>query len=143
MGRKEDRQNIRKAKIGILIILMIPLLVYAYYSFVFVQTKEIRMLIKVDEVIGINVENSSLNFGRTYPGSLVYRKVNLTNNFNFPVRVSILNAGEISDFVYVSENNFLLAPDELRQVTYYVDVPMDAEYRNFTGKSRVIFKRKL
>jgi hypothetical protein len=101
------------------------------------------MLVKIDDVIGINVENSSLNFGRTYPGSLVYRKVNLTNNFDFPITVSILNAGEISDFVYVSENNFLLAPDELRQVTYYVNVPMDAEYRNFTGKSRVIFKRKL
>lgn len=143
MGRKEDRQNIRKAKIGIIVILLVPLLVYAYSSFITLHIKEIEMKIKVDDVIGINVENTSLNFGRTYPGSLVFRKINLTNNYNFPIKISILNTGDISQFVYVSENDFLLRPKELRQVTYYVDVPKDAEYRNFTGISKVIFKRKL
>lgn len=143
MGRKENRQNFRKFKVALVIILLIPIVIFAFNSFMTIDIKELNMRIKVEDVIGINVENSSLNFGKSYPGSLVYRKVNLTNNHDFKVKIKILNTGDISDFVYVSENNFILNPDEIKQVIYYVDLPKNIEYRNYTGTTKVIFKRKL
>jgi|SaaInlStandDraft_4_1057021.scaffolds.fasta_scaffold58079_2 hypothetical protein len=127
----------------LIFIITFSLLVIAYNTFYIVDVKTLRMSFKVDDLMGINVSNDSLNFGRSYPGSLLKRKINLTNNYNFPVTVSIKFLGNLSEFTYVDKNNFILDSDEYTQITYLVDIPKDIKYGHYEGKTKIFFKRKI
>lgn len=113
------------------------------YNTIIVDVKVLDISFKVDDVIGINVSNKSLNFGRSPPETAMKRYINLTNNYNFPVEIKIKLSGDISEYVSVSDNDFELSPGDKKEITYLLRLPKDIEYRYFTGKSRVIFKRKL
>ena len=127
----------------IAIILMLLSLGLMGYNLYVVDVKVLDISFKVDDVIGINVSNKSLNFGRSPPETAMKRYINLSNNYNFPIEINIKMSGEISEYVSVSDNNFEIIPGDKKEVTFLLRIPKDIEYRYFTGKSRVIFKRKL
>ena len=113
------------------------------YNLYVVDVKVLDISFKVDDVIGINVSNKSLNFGRSPPETAMKRYINLSNNYNFPIEINIKMSGEISEYVSVSDNNFEIIPGDKKEVTFLLRIPKDIEYRYFIGKSRVVFKRKL
>jgi|SaaInlStandDraft_4_1057021.scaffolds.fasta_scaffold35338_3 hypothetical protein len=127
----------------IAIILMLLSLGLMGYNLYVVDVKVLDISFKVDDVIGINVSNKSLNFGRSPPETAMKRYINLSNNYNFPIEINIKMSGEISEYVSVSDNNFEIIPGDKKEVTFLLRIPKDIEYRYFIGKSRVVFKRKL
>lgn len=133
----------KKTIMIIAIILMLLSLGLMGYNLYVVDVKVLDISFKVDDVIGINVSNKSLNFGRSPPETAMKRYINLSNNYNFPIEINIKMSGEISEYVSVSDNNFEIIPGDKKEVTFLLRIPKDIEYRYFTGKSRVIFKRKL
>jgi len=134
---------LKKTIMIIAIILMLLSLGLMGYNLYVVDVKVLDISFKVDDVIGINVSNKSLNFGRSPPETAMKRYINLSNNYNFPIEINIKMSGEISEYVSVSDNNFEIIPGDKKEVTFLLRIPKDIEYRYFIGKSRVVFKRKL
>ncbi|MCM2325712.1 MAG: hypothetical protein NDI94_04560 [Candidatus Woesearchaeota archaeon] len=107
-----------------------------------VDIKYVNMKVKADDIFGINVNSTSLDFGRTSLGSQVSREINLTNNFKFAVTAKIMNSGNITPFVSVSQSEVNILPGEKVTIAYFVDIPIDAVKGEYVGQSRVVFMRR-
>lgn len=107
------------------------------------NTFSLMMYYETSEKMGVNTDTGALYFGKSSPGSLVTREVNLTNSNTYPVYVTIKLLGNISGFVSVSDNNFILLPDEKKHITYYLQAPEGTPFANFTGETRIFTRRIL
>jgi hypothetical protein len=153
MGERENRnhaerglkKNMKKSKIIVIILIVLFLIVSAfmifYNTFYAPEVLTLKMSFETADKMGFNTGIDQLYFGKSYPGSLVTTSINLTNKYDYPVQVSIKLYGDISPFVSVSSNDFLLLPSEKKAVTYYLQTEEDTGYRNFTGETRIFIKR--
>ncbi|MBN2368754.1 hypothetical protein JXC34_07060 [Candidatus Woesearchaeota archaeon] len=91
--------------------------------------------------VGINTDTDALWFGRAGPGSLSERRVNLTNEYDFPVTANVLLFGNISEFVSVSDNNFVLQPGGKKTLTYFLQTSFDTPPGDYSGHTRIVIKR--
>ncbi len=91
--------------------------------------------------MGINVNASALWYGTIPRGGIAKRDLIITNGDSWPRRVWIRAEGEIAEWLSVTDNGFLLQPDEGKKVGVVVKVPMDAELRNYTAEIEVILIR--
>ena len=113
---------------------------FYYNKYVLIDIKTLNMSFEIADKIGFNVGSDALYFGKTMPGGSSKRNVNLENNFDFPVLVSIKTYGSITGMVTVSDNDFILRPGEKKGIIYYVNGGSSPE-GNYTGTTRVVFKR--
>ena len=135
-----------RAFFSLLIVAVIAssLFTYVFYNvFVIENIVVMDIKLKVGDRFGLNVDPESINFGRLMPGTTGFRNVTLENNASYPLKVSISRYGEIADWIDVSENNFILEEKEKMDVTFYAYAPNDAAFGNYSGKTKVIFKRVL
>jgi len=91
--------------------------------------------------IGLNTNTDKLWFGKSNPGNQATRKVNMINNYDFPVAVSITLNGDIAPYISVSDNHFILKPNETKVLTYYFTSNTDTPSGNYTGTTRIIMTR--
>jgi len=71
---------------------------------------------------GFALNNSSLNFGMIAPGGSSSKEVIIANNFDYPIKMEFIKKGNISDILFVSENNFILNESENKTVVFSVSV---------------------
>jgi hypothetical protein len=126
----------------IIVLILISSALFLFNWNYIVDIKYVDMKVKADDILGINVNSTSLDFGRTSLGSQVSREINLTNNFKFAVTARIMNSGNITPFVSVSQSEADILPGEKVTITYFVDIPIDAAKGEYIGQSRVVFMRK-
>ena len=111
------------------IILIIPLLYSFYFLFAIpYETKELYMYVSVDKVIGFNITDTALAFGSMPPGAVGGKNITIFNDENTPHFVHMTSSGNITDWISVSDNNFLVGKNEEKNVTIRVTVPADAEF---------------
>jgi len=84
-------------------------------------------------------ELEELDFGMTFPGTIVVKTVNITRGNQSPAFVSIFTEGTIAPWISVSEGNFLLKNP--KQVMVSVKIPEDANEGVYTGNVRIIYKK--
>ena len=136
----------RKVRLLLLFSSLILIVAFAslafYYGFIIIRIEEIGMELVTGNRIGFNTNREALNFGTVYPGSESRRKLLITNNNDFPVEVIIENSGNLSPWVSVERNSFIVYPEEETGVWYTVSAPRDAPYSAFSGQTRVVFRRK-
>ena len=135
-------------KIQNLVLLLILVAVFTsistmifYNNFVIEKIVYYNMTVRVDDHFGLNVDNESINFGRTIPGQSSERYISFVNPSNHDVRIVVLNHGTISEWVRVSDYYFVLAPGEKKNVKFEVFVPSDATFGIYSGKAQIIFKK--
>ncbi len=137
--------NLKSRNVFLIIVssvLLAIFIMYLYFNlFAIYSVKEIDMYLKVVEGyrVGVNTDTDALYFGKVRKGGLSTRRIIVSNYDDDPHFVQIRSLGELSKWVYVSDNNFLLAPNESRNVSVSCDVPRDAEAGNYTGKLQVIY----
>ena len=124
-----------------LVLLSALMLIYNFYFIS--EVKTLNMTFQTADKMGINTQIDALYFGKNYPGSISMREINLTNNKNYPVYVTIKVEGSLAEFVSVSDNNFILGPLERKHILYYVQTKKDTPYQNFTGVTKIVIRRVL
>lgn len=103
--------------------------------------KEFDMYLTVsDSIVGFNVDNNAIYFGTVPRGGHSNRKINVGGTMSYNINMQTF--GELSKWVYVSENNFITQENEIKAITISVFVPVDAEIGNYTGKLRIIYRKK-
>ncbi len=112
---------------------------FVYLSGIY-ETREIPMDIYVSNTPGLNVDSDALHFGKAPPGGVVRRDVVIDND-DVPNQVTIEAFGDIAEWVYVDDNDFIIEAHESRSFTVSVRVPEDAEVPSFrNGTLRIIFR---
>ena len=114
-----------------------------YYDSTYVHMEKIYMQIGVAEKVGINVDSDAIYFGKVYPGGGSYRKIKITNNFEIPLQAEIKLEGNITPFVSVSQNNFIIEPGQSEDMTFYAKTKTNSLYGNYTGNATVYYTRVL
>ncbi len=116
---------------------------FIYNTFSIESITTIGLDVKVAENFGLNGDTDKIYFGKLMPGSEGSRGITLSNNASYPLKVIIKNDGYISDWVTVSDNHFTLNPHENRKVIYKIIIPLNASFGNYTGISKIEFRKKI
>lgn len=86
---------------------------------------------------GMNGDKDSLKFGKTMPGGGGERYLILNTTKDALVEIVIM--GEMSNFLTVNKNDFLIKANTEDQVTFYLEIPEGTPPKNYTGTIQVTF----
>ena len=126
--------------VAALVSITFTILFYSFYKIA--DVKEINMTLVVGNHTGLDVDTEKLAFGMVMPkGSSCTRYVTLSNKKDYPLKVYINFYGSLAECVFVSENYFILNPEEEKKLSFSAIAPRNAAYGNYTGKARFVFKR--
>jgi len=114
---------------------------FNYYNNNIIEKKEIYTEVEIGDKVGVAINGSALIFGRIKPNGISTKEINLVNNYDNDVLVEIVKEGNISDFISVSENNFVLKKMESKNVSFIAISDKDPEYGKYSGYVYVIIRR--
>ncbi len=145
MQRKkiENKNKFKEIFIFIILILILIYLVYLVINnFFILDSKIIYTEAILGETPGFDLNNTALTFGRVVPGNVGSREISIKNNFEKNIRAEIISRGEISDFLVVSENDFILFPDEEKTISFSVLFPKGSEMKKYKGEIEIKLKNE-
>lgn len=126
--------------ITILISFSLTFLFYTHYIIQYVQ--ELDMKMKIGDVVGFDTNTSMISFGIIpKAGGSSQRTIFLKNKESKPLEVYIKKSGEMAEWVYISEDNFILQPYEIKELFFTAIPSKDAEKGAYKGKVKFIFTR--
>ncbi len=115
-----------------------------FYSFYVIQgTIEKDMSLIIGENPGFDAGTETITFGKITKDGSCRREMTLSNKKTYPINIKISTSGNISSFVIVSDNNFILQPGEERKIYFTAISHPGAEYGEYMGKASFILKRIL
>jgi hypothetical protein len=133
----------QKLRLVILLILIfilgMSLTLSAYFMYMVEDTKTIPYEFIVDEYVGLKADNDAFYFGAVQPTGNSKREFYVSSEQE--VNVFISATGDGAEWISVSENAFLLAADEPKQLFLYVGIPADAEFKEYEGQISLLFLR--
>lgn len=114
-----------------------------FYSFYYINSiVTYNMSLIVYDHIGFDTDNRLLAFGMIMPGSSSStRFIHLENYNNYPLKVEMRKIGQLAGWVSLSEENFVMEPHSNRTISASAAAPQNAQFGNYTGKVRAVFKR--
>jgi hypothetical protein len=140
--------NLRKNKILYLAILFFFLSMFIFVFLVYLkyfdilEKREIQAVLKVGEIAAINLNNSTFSFGTINSDASSSRRINIQNNYSFPIIIHIFCEGNISQFL-LFEKKIKLLPSEEKVINFDTSSREGQEYGNYSGTIFVVFKREI
>ena len=144
--KENMKRNIKLAVIFLIIVLIILLSIELYSIMSIVKIETVKMNFSVSSkphVVGMNPTGELLHFGTVPRGGRGNRNITLEHVYSYPLKVQFKTTGNISSFVAVSDNGFILRPDESRDIRVSVHPPMDAKASRYVGELSIIFRKPL
>lgn len=123
----------------IFITAIITAMIFQSKDVVAVQT--VPMDVKVGDSYAFNLDTDAIHFGRILPGTQGIRGFVLNNTKDIDVVAELTSEGEISLWVEASDQNVLVKANSARQINLTVTAPNDAEFREYKGTLKVVFRR--
>jgi uncharacterized membrane protein len=99
------------------------------------------MDLKVQNKTSFNLDQDALHFGGVYPGGSSTRNINVTNNKDYPLKVSISMSGKLGKWVLPEQNPVFLQPLEQKDIKFTATAPKDAAYGSYSGEITLIFRK--
>lgn len=87
----------------------------------------------VGDPIGLEINDSALTFGRTPPGTTLYRKILINNTHVFSLNVRILINRTLADYVFTPRASFTLPPLASYEVPFILAVSSGTTAGNYSG----------
>jgi hypothetical protein len=137
--------NILKILLLMLTTAMISIgLTTVFYSFYVIEGNiEKEMSLIIGENPGFDVGKEAITFGKITKEGSCRREIILSNKKNYPINIKVSTSGNISSFVFISDNDFILNPGEEKKLYFTAISHPEAEYGEYTGKASFILKRVL
>jgi len=125
----------KRNKIPVIIIVLLALffITLFFIRWNLVEERVIGSSFIFGERVGFDLNSSALTFGMIKTGSTSTRTIEIKNNKNQEVYVSIYSKGEISDFLKVSDNDFSLSEGQNKTVSFSVTAKNDTEKKKYDG----------
>jgi len=132
----------------ILILLIVFFVLIGATSFIYYYTHKAEiisismdLIVEDSNIIGMNADADALHFGTVPKGGGSVRKLDITNKKNYPLSVNISIEGDFADWISISDNNFILQPEESLRVEFETKVPEDAPFRTYNSTAYVTLRR--
>lgn len=93
--------------------------------------------------MGFNVENDSIHFGKLPLGSIGTRSITIGNSEDERMVINIKTYGNISQWVRVTNNGFVLEPGESYDLRVLCEIPEDAKLGYYSGTLEIIYAKAL
>lgn len=104
-----------------------------------IETRFLDTKFMIGSYPGLGITNKSvLEFGMLVSGGSAVRRVNITHNYEFPVKVEILASENIVDFISV-DSNVIIVPGENKSIPVTVYAIPNASYGNYSGRIKLDF----
>lgn len=98
-----------------------------------VDVKTLDVKFEVGDRLGLILNDSELDFGTVLPGVSSVKKVDVSNNYGFPVYVRIYVSNNLEDFLF-SKSKIFIGEGEMAVVDFHLVVPADAAKKQFSGE---------
>jgi hypothetical protein len=142
---KKTRCSLNKAilliVLAILAAILITVVVYNTKSIFDMQEYAYHITVVSKKEVGLDIGTDALYFGNVPQGGFAQRYVNITNSHTEPLKVIIKFSGDHSNWISSSDNNFIVYPGQINQVTITANIPEQAELGEYTGTMSTIFKK--
>ncbi|MDD5086662.1 MAG: hypothetical protein PHV16_02825 [Candidatus Nanoarchaeia archaeon] len=115
-----------------------------FYSFFIIDSvieKEMKLII--GDHPGFDAGTDTITFGMITKDGSCRRDITLSNKKNYIINVKIQKSGNISSFVLISDDDFVLNPGEEKKVYFTASSTPETEYGEYTGTAIFILKRML
>ena len=124
-----------------LLVISVILIIFAIWL-IFKRPIETRFLdtkFMIGSYPGLGVTNKSvLEFGMIVSGGSAMRRVNITHNYEFPVKAVILASKNIVDFISV-DSNVIIMPGENKSILVTIYAIPNASYGTYSGRIKFDF----
>ena len=149
--KKTTYKRNEKKRLALIIVLLCCIVIStiifsisAYYNVKPLAVKEVSMDVTVREgkKVGINADTDALHFGILQPVQKGARGINTTNNMDIPVRVQIYVSGNISEWITLSKNDYVLEPGNGEIVDVHLTVPYSGNDGNYTGTLKAVYTKE-
>jgi len=104
------------------------------------KTDVLKVEFAVGETLGVNLDSSSLNFGRVTLGGSAVRNVNIENNYGFPIKIKIFADKNIAEFI-TTEPSLVLQTGESLKLPVTLQIPEDMDFGNYSGKIKFEYRK--
>lgn len=115
-------------------------------SFSIKEVQEVYMDLEIAgnyKDIGFNPAGDALHFGLVPLLGRSNRNFTISHEYAYPIKVSIRSVGNITPFLIISDNDFILEPNIFKKLRATVIIPKDSEAGNYDGTLKIIFKKPL
>jgi zona occludens toxin (predicted ATPase) len=127
----------------ILFFLVLILSLYNLFNYLSVlEKREIHTEVIVSDKVGIAINESALLFGMVMPGASSRKNITIINDYEQDIKVDIVSKGNIKNFLFASENSFIMDKGELKEIKFFVKIPKDTNYGKYEGKIIFVIKRR-
>ena len=104
------------------------------------EVRDIPMYFFVESVGAFNTDTDAIYFGSAPRGSSGVRDIHLESDEE--LHVTAITLGNISSIVTISENDFMIGPDNPKTLRMAAKAPLDDPYITaYTGTLRLVFRR--
>ena len=132
----------------ILILLIVFFVLIGATSFIYqyshkpeIITVSMDLTVEDTNIIGMNADADALHFGTVPRKGTSIRRMGIANNQNYPLFVNISIEGDFTDWISISDNNFILQPKESLQVEFKTTVPKNASFKIYNGTAYIVLRR--
>ncbi len=124
----------RKNKTLVTFLILIPTVILIVFLSAPIHKEAIPTRFVTGENMGFDLTLGHLNFGKIVPGHSSSRSMSITNNYDHPTITRVKSSGEISPYLIVSKNNFILQPTQSINLTFQVFPSKDLPYTEYPGQ---------
>lgn len=123
----------------ILIILIVNLFFNYFAGLKPIYTQTFFASVEVGNIMGFDVNGSALTFGMVMPGGSSVRKLNFTNEYEFPVLIEVIGKGDIAGFL--SAGKVMVGKGEEKIISIGAYAQPNASYGVYSGNVSVMVFR--
>jgi len=107
-----------------------------------IRHQDMLMDVYVDASAGMNIDTDAIHFGKVPPGATSGRRM-LVSGGDQRTQVTFETSGQLSGWVSVSENNFILEPHQNKSVDINLAVPATAHAPDYLrGTLRMTYRAR-
>lgn len=122
-----------KYKKYIVLVAILIILLGTFISINNIEKRKIEVKFEIGEKPGFDLDPEALTFGRIPKNSSATRNINIYNEFNHDIYISISLSKNLLGFLSVSENNFILNPQESKNISFFINSKKESELGVYEG----------
>ncbi|MEK6858339.1 MAG: hypothetical protein AABX53_00300 [Nanoarchaeota archaeon] len=120
------------------------LIVFVSLFIIFSRPFDVRALdvrFMVGDSVGLEINTSSLTFGRVLPDTVSSRVVFIDNPYSFPVGVTVLIDPSLNLYLTTAEPSFTIEPLSRYNASFTLLVPSGTAFGSYEGSLKFEFRR--
>ncbi len=126
----------------VLILFIFSIINIIYFFQKPLEVNEIDVKFEVSDRAAFDLNKSILTFGKISYGNVMVREINITNDYDFPIKINVLITENLQDFIF-SESEYFLNSSESLLIPFTATIPKDTEFGNYTGKIKLEIRKRI